>query len=49
LVAKLELIHEDENFKGAWALYFVHGGVYNGPTYTNELEKLKDALAAVKG
>lgn len=45
LVQKLVLIHEDPRYLGVWQLYMIHGGVYEGPTYTQELAELAEVLS----
>lgn len=44
LVNKLELIHEDSNYKTVWSMYYIHGGRYNGPNYMEELRDAKQVL-----
>jgi hypothetical protein len=45
LVSKLELIANDNQFKGIFVLNHVHGGSYTGPTWTEEFEAAKKVLA----
>jgi hypothetical protein len=47
LVAKLDAVHEDPQYKGVWTLAHIHGYNYTGLTYTNELQAVKDALLSV--
>lgn len=44
LVEKLEAIHSDPSYQGVWTMYAVHGGVYDGPQYADELARAKDVL-----
>lgn len=44
LVKKLEEIHEDSGYKGIWTSAMIHGIIYRGPTYKNELDNLKEIL-----
>ena len=49
LVDRLEEIHAHPAFKGVWTLYHVHGGVYDGPTWVEELKRAKKALEDAGG
>lgn len=44
LVAKLELIAQNDEFRGVWALHQIHGGLYKGPTWEPELTEAKECL-----
>ena len=44
LVARLDLIHDNEEYQGVWVLHQVHGGKYEGPTYTAELDQARAVL-----
>ena len=44
LVDRMEEVHGSPEFSGVWMLYHVHGGRYDGPSYSDELEKLKEVL-----
>jgi hypothetical protein len=46
LVAKLDAVHDDPQYKGVWTLAHVHGYNYTGLTYTKELQAVKEALLA---
>ena len=43
-VNKLDAIHEDPAYKSVWASYMIHGGRYQGPTYTAELAAVRAVL-----
>jgi hypothetical protein len=47
LVERLKVVHEDDRYKAVWQMYYIHGAVYQGPTYTEELAAVDDALAAL--
>lgn len=49
LVTRLLSIHEDEQYKGVWVSYAIHGNRYAGPTYTAELAAAQKALRLVRG
>jgi hypothetical protein len=44
LVEKLIALENDDQYKGVWFHFFTHGGVYNGPNYTEELRAACDFL-----
>jgi hypothetical protein len=37
LVKKLVALENNEQYRSVWSHFFVHGGVYNGPRYMDEL------------
>ena len=41
---RLGAVHADERYQSVWILYKIHGGEYTEPTYTVELDKLREAL-----
>mgnify|MGYP003577201455 CR=1 FL=1 len=43
-VAQLDLVHNDETYKGVWMIAHLHLGQYSGPKYADELEALRNAL-----
>jgi hypothetical protein len=45
LVGRLDVVHNDYRYTGVWQLAQLHNGPYSGPTYTEELAALKQALA----
>lgn len=49
LVAKLELIHRDPAYVSVWTMYMIHGGIYKGPQYDQELTAAKQALVSPSG
>jgi hypothetical protein len=45
LVARLDIVHADDQYKSVWQLYMIHGGDYaDGPKYDKELDALRAAL-----
>lgn len=48
LVKKIEAIHDNADYQVVWTVYAFHGGRYEGPTYTTELQQARTALAAAK-
>ena len=44
LVEKLDKVHKNPAYVGVWTVSQIHQGPYQGPNYTEELKKLKDAL-----
>jgi hypothetical protein len=46
LVAKLDGIHADPDYRRVWEIAQLHGGQYTGPNYINELASLRAALAS---
>ncbi len=47
-VDKMNLIEEDECYKGVFQMAQVHGYNYNGPQYGEELKELKQVLDKYK-
>lgn len=45
LVGRLDEIHADPAYRSVWTMSQIHGGPYNGPTYTAELASAREALA----
>ena len=45
LTDKLDLIANDEQFKGMFVLHHVHGGTYSGPNWSVEFEAAKKVLS----
>jgi hypothetical protein len=46
LVARLRAVHGSDSYRAVWTLHAMHGGRYDGPTYTDELDAAEAALAA---
>lgn len=46
LVDKLALIHADPRYQGIWTMAALHGALYDGPKYVEELAALTAALEA---
>ena len=44
LVNKLDLVHKDHSYMAVWQMAAVHGCVYDGPTYADELTDARLAL-----
>lgn len=44
LIKKLEEVHANDKFNGVFMMAKVHGYEYDGPTYSQEVAKLKEAL-----
>lgn len=44
LVEKLDLISRDGRYISVFSIAQNHGYTYNGPTYSEELKRLKDIL-----
>jgi hypothetical protein len=49
LVDKLDLIEENPQFQDVWGIAYVHGLVYTGPNWADELKNLREVLARYKG
>ncbi len=49
LVSQLEVVHKDAQYVSVWMLSQGRRGIYTGPTYGEELCKLKSALGAITG
>jgi len=41
LVDKLDLVHENDEYKKVWSWYHSHSGPYVGPQYEHELDKAR--------
>jgi hypothetical protein len=48
LVAKIDAIHNDEQFKAVWVFYVIHGFSYQGPKYVDELSEARAVLARTR-
>lgn len=46
LVKKLREVHEDPRYLSVWMMAQVHGSMYAGPFYTDELGALEKALTS---
>ena len=44
LIEKLEAIHKDKRYTSVWTMYAIHGCKYDGPTYIDEFNNLKQSL-----
>jgi hypothetical protein len=49
LVSRLRVIHEDPRYKSVWQLYALHGGVYIGPSYKDQLDGAESVLKRWEG
>lgn len=49
LVDKLVLLENNAQYRSVWRHYFQHGGVFNGPRYTEELQAAIQYLIGVDG
>jgi len=45
LVEQLEEVHADKRYQSVWQMFYIHGGVYQGPSYANELKQAEAALS----
>lgn len=44
LVDQIDSVHNDSRYQSVWMMYNIHGGIYNGPFYKDEMEAAKDIL-----
>ncbi len=49
LVDRLEFVKNDERYMAVWILFSTHGGRYDGPTYTAELDNARSILSNIPG
>ena len=49
LLKKLKLVHDSAEYETVWHISQSHVGPYKGPTYNDEMDKLKAAIAAAEG
>jgi hypothetical protein len=47
LIAKLDAVHSNASWQGAMVTAYLHGHRYDGPTYSEELEALRNAVDAL--
>lgn len=47
LVNKLEQVHQSDSYQGVAMIAAIHGFVYDGPTYAEELKAAKELLALI--
>ena len=44
LLNKLKEIENNEQYKGVWAMNYIHGGRYDGPNYAKERDALEEII-----
>lgn len=44
LLNKLKEIENNEQYKGVWAMNYIHGGRYDGPNYAKERDALEETI-----
>ena len=49
LLKKLKLVHDSAEYEAVWHISQSHVGPYKGPTYIDEMDTLKAAIAAAEG